>query len=242
MFCIECGNHIIDGSLFCNKCGAKVVANSNPLIEKVFSNKCESCGARMKRLSANRYLCEYCGSEYYINNENIITSQKVTEKEILDIFYKAAELEVKNKFWDELQCLLTIADEASDNVLFLVKLGRAYRRNNMYKKALECYENAKKINPEFASIYTNIGAVYILTKQYQDALSPCQRAIELMNLNRAEYSNDDYAVAYSNLAIVVGMQGMKDDAKRYIKIAEDNGYKNGATVRKMVGIKRGLFF
>lgn len=242
MFCRECGNKIIEGSLFCNKCGTKIVENSNPSAGKAFSNKCESCGAKLKRLSPDRYLCEYCGSEYYTNNGSTVNSQKNTEKEILNIFYKAAELENKNKYWDELQCLLTAVDQASDNVLFWVKLGRAYRRNNLYQNALECYENAKKLNAEFASIYSNIGAVYILTKQYERAQLHCQRAVELMDRNRAEYSNDDYAVAHSNLAIAVGMQGMKEDAKRHIKIAEDHGYKNGAAVRKMVGIKKGLLF
>ena len=241
MFCKECGNKIIDGSLFCNKCGTKVGENNNPPVEKVFLNRCESCGANLKRLSANHYLCEYCGSEYYTNNENIIMSHKITEKEIMDVFYKAAELEKKNKFWDELQCLLSIVDKASDNVLFLVKLGRAYRRNNMLQKALECYEKARILNSEFASIYSNIGAVYILTKQYELAQASCQRAVELMNRNRAEYTNDDYAVAHSNLAIAVGMQGQKENAKKYLKIAEQNGYQNGAAVRKMVGIKKGLF-
>lgn len=242
MFCRECGNKIAEGSLFCNKCGAKIVKNSKSSIEKVFSIKCESCGARLKRLSVNHYMCEYCGSEYYTNDDNIITSQKITEKELLNVFYKAAEFANKNKFWDELQCLLSITDKASDNVLFLVKLGRAYRRNNAYQKALECYENAKKLNSEYANIYCNIGAIYVHTKQYQQAQTACQRAVELMNINRAEYSNDDYAVAHSNLAIAVGLQGQKENAKKYLRIAEQNGYKNGATVRKIVGIKRGLFF
>lgn len=241
MFCGNCGNKIDDNSLFCNMCGARLDRTDNGHTEKVFSYKCESCGAKVKKLSSTHYMCEYCGSEYDINCENIVTHAKITEKQILDVFYKAAQFEVKNKFWEELQCLLSIVDEASDNVMFLVKLGRAYRRNNLYQKALACYENAKQINSEYANVYTNIGAVYICTKQYKQAEKPCLRAVELMNKNRGEYSNDDYAVAHSNLAIAVGMQGRKEEAKRYLKIAEDNGYTNGAAVRQMVGIRKGLF-
>ena len=63
-----------------------------------------------------------------------------------------------------------------------------------------------------------------------------------MNMNRAEYSNDDYAVAHSNLAIAIGMQGDKESAEQYLKIAEQNGYENGRKARKMIGIKKGLFF
>lgn len=242
MFCSACGNKIVEGSVFCNKCGTRVAENHTPPAAKPFSSQCESCGAKMKRLSANHYLCEYCGSECYTNSDNMRTSHKNTEKEVLDIFYKAAEFESKDRYWEELQCLLTIVDTASDNALYLVKLGRAYRRNNLYQKALDCYENARQINPEYANIYSNIGAVHILTKQYGQAQFYCQRAVELMNRNRTEYSNDDYAVAHSNLAIAVGMLGQKENAKRYLEIAEANGYKNGATVRKMVGIKKGIFF
>lgn len=247
MFCKKCGNQIDDDSVFCNKCGTKVAEEKAPTAEKassaekIFTNQCESCGAKLTKLSDNHYLCEYCGSEYFTNSENKVTSNKITEKEILDTFYRAAELENKNQFWDELQYLLSIEDKASDNVLYLVKLGRAYRRNNMFQKALDCYEKAKKLNPEFASIYTNTGAVYILTKQYALAQEPCMKAVELMNKNRSQYTNNDYAVAHSNLALAVGMQGNKVAAKKYLQIAEANGYQNGATVRKMVGIRKGLF-
>ena len=231
----------MDGAVYCSQCGMKVVANSEPSDKKVLSNVCDSCGAKLKRLSDNHYLCEYCGSEYYTNNENVVTVQKLTEKELLDIFYKAAELDVKEKYWEELQCLLSVEDKAADNVLYMVKLGRAYRRNNMFSQALACYEKAKALNPEYANIYSNIGAVYSSTKQYDKAVAPGLKAIELMNRNRQEYTNDDYAVAHSNLAIAYGMQGQKEKAKAYLKIAEANGYKNGAVVRKMVGIKKGLF-
>ena len=241
MFCRECGNKLMEGALFCSRCGTKLVDNGGSNMQKAFTSVCESCGAKLKRLSAHRYLCEYCGSEYYTNAENAITGAKITEKELLDVFYKAAELEKQNKHWEELQCLLSIADKASDNALYMVKLGRAYRRNNLHQKALECYNAAQSINSELASIYTNIGALHIITKQYHLALAPCYRAVELMNRNRAEYSNEDYAVAHSNLAIAVGMQGRLEEAKQYIKIAEQNGYQNGATVRKMLGIKKGLF-
>lgn len=241
MFCINCGNDIDDHDLFCNMCGTKVTrANSQPT-QRVFLHKCESCGAKVKKLSSTRYICEYCGSEYGIDKDHFIQDSKTTEQEVLDVFYKAAEFESKDMFREELQCLLGIADIASENVLYMVKLGRAYRRNNMPKNALDCYEKAKRLNSEYAAIYTNIGAVYILSKQYKEAEEPCLKAVELMNRNRADYPNDQYAVAYANLALAVGMQGQKSSAKQYLKIAEDNGYKNGDRLREMVGIRKGLF-
>lgn len=241
MFCSKCGNQVGEDAAFCSKCGAKIIVNAEVQETKLFSNTCDSCGAKLKRVADNHYICEYCGSEYHTNDQNEVASRKLTEKELLDVFYKAAEFDGKEKYWEELQCLLAVEETASDNVLYMVKLGRAYRRNTMYAKALECYEKAQKLNPEYASIYSNIGAVYIATKQYEKALAPCQKAVGLMNKYRAENTDSDYAVAHSNLALAYGYLGQKDRAKEFLRIAEANGYKNGNAIRKMVGIRKGLF-
>lgn len=237
MFCKNCGSKIDDDSVFCCKCGTRVTEQGSSPVGKVFSNKCESCGAQVKEVSEGHYLCEYCGSEYYVNERKEVSSNKLTDKQLLDLFYKAAEFSVKNKFWEELQCLLSAEAEASDNTVYLVKLGRAYRRNNMFGKALECYEKARQLNSEYANIYTNIGAVYLLGKQYDKAVEPCRKAVMLMNRSRAEYSADDYNTAYANMAIAAGMVGDMKDAVMYLKAAEDNGYKNGENVRRILGIK-----
>jgi len=243
MFCSKCGYELKADAVFCSRCGERVAesSKSDRLQKKVITNKCESCGSELKQLSPKQYICEYCGSEYYTNNNKEIEDCKITEKKLLDLFYEAAQYERNNKSWDELQCLLGVMDEAYDNVVYLVKLGRAYRRNNMFAKALECYEKAMQINQEYAPIYSNIGAVYILTEQYEKAEAPCKKAIELMNISRVDYTQSDYAIAHSNLAISVGKLGRKKEAKEYLAIAEKNGYKNGAAARKMIGIKKWPF-
>ncbi|MBE6626061.1 MAG: tetratricopeptide repeat protein [Ruminococcaceae bacterium] len=241
MFCKKCGKSINENDSFCSFCGERVVI-VNQQTHKKFTNKCESCGAVCKQFTPSHFVCEYCGSEYHLSNDNEISNTKITEIEILKVFRKAAEFEVREKYWEELQCLLEITDRAHDNSTFWVKLGRAYRRNSLHSEAIRCYEEAKRVNPNNAAIFTNIGAVYIVTKQYDVAEPICKTAVEMMNKNRLAYTNDDYAVAHSNLAIAIGMQGRKEEAKQCLKIAEINGYKNGNTVRKMIGIKKGLFF
>ena len=98
-----------------------------------------------------------------------------------------------------------------------------------------------KHDPECANTYGNIGAVYIATEQYEQAQRCCQKAVEMMNRHRVGYSNEDYAIAHANLAIAVGRQGQIENAKRLLKIAEEYGYPNGSYVRRIVGIKKGLF-
>lgn len=242
MFCEKCGAKISENAKFCSSCGEKVQSKGSSGKRELITNKCGTCGAMIKMLTPNRYLCEYCGSEYYTTNDGEITDSKLTEKEVLDIFYQAAKYENAGKFWEELQCLLGSIDKLSDNVTYYIKLGRAYRRNDMHAKALECYEKAKELNSNDATIYTNIGAVYIFANRFKEAEENCKKATEMMQKDRVKYTQNDYAVAFSNLAIAVGKRGRKDEAKRYLKFAEDNSYKNGDTVRKMIGIKKGLFF
>ena len=239
MFCTKCGQKIVDGAAFCAFCGQKLGAPA-PQARPMVSN-CECCGAVLKRLQPNHYICEYCGSEYFTDQNSQVERSRIAEKELLMLFRQAADYEVRNLYWEELQCLLSAQERAGSNVVYLVKLGRAYRRNNLFSQAVECYEKARLINPDYPQIYANIGAVYIVTKQYALAEAPCRQGIELMHRNRLDVSNNDFAVAYGNLALAVGMLGRKEEAKQYLKIAEENGYQNGKTVRKMVGIKTGLF-
>ncbi len=258
MFCFNCGTKLRDTDMFCYQCGAKVaevkeeVACSQPASSfqqavpsaapiRILSNKCEACGGVLKEVAPGKYLCEYCGSEFITINGNQVTESKLTEKEILDVIYEAAEFEVKQMFREELNCFLRVIDKAPDNTVLLVKLGRAYRRNNMHAKAIECYEKSISLNPTYANAYSNLGTVYILATDYQKAEQYCRQGIALMEQNRALYTNDDYAVALSNCAIAVGKLGRKEEAKALLQKAEANGYKNGDAARKMIGIKKGFF-
>ncbi|MBQ4346958.1 MAG: tetratricopeptide repeat protein [Firmicutes bacterium] len=187
MFCIKCGEKLPDEANFCLKCGTKVVLpeGMNEASQKAsqkaenrkkikFNNKCESCGAATKRLSASHFLCEYCGSEYFLNDDMECYDFTITDEEIMNVFIQAAKFELKNKSVEELQCLLTVKEKAEDNVAYLVKLGRAYRRNDMFDKAMECYEKAELINPNYANIYVNQGTIYIKPDQYAKAESYCK--------------------------------------------------------------------
>lgn len=244
MFCTQCGNQLNKNDLYCSKCGRKNDTNdtsSTSTTAKFVTNKCDSCGAVLKHLSPTRYLCEYCGSEYFASGDRTIAECKLTEKEIIDVFHKAAQYELQNKPYEELQCFLSVIDRASDNVMILVKTGRAYRRNNMHDKAVTYYEQAIRINPAYANAYTNLGAVYIFKNDFERAASNLKHAINLMNSNRLGYTNDDYAIAHSNYAIAIGKLGRLSEAEQNIKIAEQNGYTNGKNARKLIGIKTGFW-
>ena len=238
MTCLSCGTKLDNNVNFCSHCGARVGIERDENESRQILKNCKSCSGELKQLIFGHYICEYCGREYFTNDKNEITDDRMTEKELLDILHKAAKYKRENKYWQELNCLLEAAEKAPNNTLLLVKLGRAYRRSGMYAKAVECYERALAIDPEDACAYVNLGAIYILINQLEKAEMHYKKGISLMEQNRIDCTNSDYAVAYANYAIAVGKQGRKREAKKLLKIAEENGYKNCDDARKMAGIKK----
>ena len=257
MFCNKCGKPTADTDVFCRYCGNKLADVNNDasahdaqsqesesaVKQKFDRNRCSVCGGNaLIKIGLTDYCCDFCGSKFTVNERDEVVDSKLTESEILDVYVKANKFASLECYVDELKLYLDHLSQASDNPLFLVKLGRAYRHCDMYDKAIEVYNTVIAIDPTYGAAYTNIGAVYIFTKQYQLAEQNILKGIEVMSRDRLRFTNDDIGVAYSNLALCVGYQGRKKEAVKFLGIAEkEYGYKNGANVRNILGIKKGLF-
>jgi len=68
--------------------------------------------------------------------------------------------------------------------------GVAYRGLKDYKKAIEDYDKAIEINPQYAKAYNNRGVAYGKLKEYKKAIEDFDKAIKI---------NPQYAAAYNNL-------------------------------------------
>lgn len=68
-------------------------------------------------------------------------------------------------------------------------MGRIYRREGRYDKAVEAYTAAIDLSPEKAENYFNRGNIYVDLKEYDKAVEDYTKAIEL---------NSEYFVAYNN--------------------------------------------
>ena len=208
MFCSKCGTKIPDDSAFCYQCGARVVTQASAAAPQA-----ETGG------------------------KDAVQKGPVTEKELLDAYYRSAECDVKDDFWGALSILSEYKERAWDNDVFLLKLGRAYRRCNMPSKALECYMRAAEVNPNNATIYVNAGAIYLLNGEYEDAVKLYKAGVDKINANPVEYNRDDIGVALANYGAALAGLGRKKEGEAYIRGAESYGYPNGDALREKYGLK-----
>ena len=72
-------------------------------------------------------------------------------------------------------------------------MGIVYRKQNQYQDALDSYQHAVRLKPDYADAYNAMGNVYDDQNQYQDALDSYQHVLRL---------KPDCADAYNAMGIV----------------------------------------
>ncbi|MFB2807487.1 tetratricopeptide repeat protein [Microcystis sp. BLCC-F209] len=95
----------------------------------------------------------------------------------------------KLKRYDEGLAAINQAINLAPRAVWYANRGNLYSDQQKYKLALDDYNKAIELNPNFAMAYNNRGGLYRLQEKYDLALSDYDKAIEL---------NPNYAYAYNN--------------------------------------------
>jgi tetratricopeptide (TPR) repeat protein len=83
-------------------------------------------------------------------------------------------------------------------------LGLAYRNSRQYDKAIEAYQEAIRVNPEYSVAWLTLGDIYHLNySQYDKAIDACQEAI---------YIDPEHADAWHHLGFAYAKSGHHDKA------------------------------
>ena len=120
-----------------------------------------------------------------------------------------------------------------------LKKGNDWHQKQDYDKAIECYENAIRLNPKDADAYNNMGNAYNNKQDYDKAIEYYEKAIELnpkdadayYNMGNAYNNKQDYdkAIEYYEKAIKLNPKDAKayynmgyvyDDKQNYDKAIE----------------------
>lgn len=209
--------------------------NSSSSGNKLNLIQCAMCGSnRLKKVRQGEYVCEHCGNRYVTDSQNDV--KEATDKELFDLFVRANKYYEKGDKVNELKTLLEYKDRAWDNVDYVIKLGRSYRRAGYNSKAIECYDRAIELNPGDAMIYCNLGAIYFLNKDFAKASSFYEKSIHLIESDPVIYTVDDRNTAYANYGAALVGCGRPEEGESYIRKAESNGYKKGNVLREFVGL------
>ena len=234
MFCMNCGVALPEGAAFCPKCGSRTgTPNGTP------PESCTACGSRsLKRVRRGEYLCEHCGSRYYVNSEDGIESEEEADAKLTALFVEAAEYEARDDVPAELQILQKGLDIAPQNVTLLLKLGRSYWRLGQNRKAMEFFERAEVSDPGNPIISIGLGNIYLTQGLYAEAKSFYEKGLAVMEANPLLVTANDLAVSYGNYGNCLGKLGDRKGAKKYLSIAKKKGYnpESLANVCRQLGL------
>ena len=101
---------------------------------------------------------------------------------------------------------------------------------------MEFYNKAIELNPYEGTAYTNMGTIYLLRCEYENAKQCYDNGLPL--IDKCEF---DYWIAQANYAIAIAKLGDPERAEEMISEAEARGYSNGDAIRKLAGIKKKIF-
>lgn len=94
------------------------------------------------------------------------------------------------------------------------KDGFGYQNQGNLDKAIEEYEKAIELNPNYLQAHMNLGAVYIGQKKYDQAIDEFNAVVKL---------NYYYGTAHYNLGYVYLLKGEKEKAQEELKILKMMG-------------------
>ena len=117
----------------------------------------------------------------------------------------------RNKVWkDE----VSLWADAKQKAPFLIRpynnLGEAYDKIGKYDLAIEEFEAALRLNPNYFFALSNLGNIYGKKKEYGQAISYTQKALQ---------QKPDYAPGHYNLAKALHMTGNRDKAMSSYRLA-----------------------
>lgn len=94
------------------------------------------------------------------------------------------------------------------------KKGFEFHNQGSLDQAIEEYQKALKLNPSYAEVYMNLGAIYVEKKDYDAALLQFKKVVELNHFN---------AKAHYNLGMVYVYTRQKEKAEDELKILKSFG-------------------
>jgi tetratricopeptide (TPR) repeat protein len=129
--------------------------------------------------------------------------RKLDEEVAYRHLVRADALRLKNYFWEAIAEYLTYFDYDDANLDAYIGLAFAYKNVGCMKKAIETFNNAKKLNAFDKRLYFEVGCCYCIDYKFAEAIKEYQKALRIcpdfteatFNLAFAYELNNQYALA-----------------------------------------------
>ena len=106
------------------------------------------------------------------------------------------------------------------------KKGFAYQNQGDLDKALQEYQKALQLNPNYTQVYTNVGTVHLKKKDYHKAIQQFKKVIELNYWDRK---------AHYNLGLESLYTGEVEKAKEEVKFLKSIRSELADALEKKIG-------
>jgi Flp pilus assembly protein TadD len=199
-------------------------------MEYPVDGRCKNCGAALPQMMHGTCTCDFCGTEYTASasNRTEVNSRR-DEGKAIALCQKSDVAYSKKSIGESISYLEEALGYDVENYMIWNKLGRSYRVAGNLEKARECYQKALSLKPGAIDVIANIGVLEVACKNYLSACQYCKQAYEAGGTTPAD--NATYA---ANYALTIAKTGDKKEALKVLEIARKRGYKNYATLKRMI--------
>ncbi len=227
MKCPDCGCEILEGNLYCEKCGMEIrmVPDFEPEIENSITETLSTVAEEIE------------GSSLPEKNESQNMEQVPVKKD--ELKEKKVKKQKENFFWEEprknrmLVSLITFTAVLVTAAFVSVQMyhkysasyqleqAREYAGMQNYEKAVEYLEKAKELNADSADIFLLEFSYYYKMGQKQKAASVL---LELLEKGHLEYEEKEKA--YENLIAVYAEEKRYEEINSLLEACDEEGIVN----------------
>ena len=192
MKCVNCGEQLNEGCVFCSKCGKEVqmVPDYNVLEDDFLRTLVDEENRKKQEKEKEKAL--------FAKKEEMLRRKAEHNKKIMITVVSVSIALVVILI---VVCALLISSKNKNSFSYQVSKAEAFEADKDYDKAIQYYENALSLEPNHAEVCYAIAEIYYKQKDIVSAID---------YLNQAIQKDDSYVKAYERLIEVYESKGDTD--------------------------------